>query len=590
MPYNPDRERAAPPVLSRERIRLAARAAAILLVLGLLWALVRGIDFMPLAVWLNGSKNTSAARVEKLVHQAETLREVGVLKKARDKLAEAVSIAPGDAKVKRLLAEVNDQIRRKTNEANRARARQYQEWRAKARRLKRNRQLLEAAQAFDRAATFAPTGNTEAREAAAQSRHDHYVKQAQAVEGDDPKRAAELYAEALTHRDNVSIRRARDHTLMEQGRREQEAQRQKELTSVSTADLAKMQADRLAAFEAFLIADKYAEAREMAKSAAAEEAMKPFAPSWQAAVRVVNALEARRQIIRKKVARMKGREQSFDTKQGRRQGEIKNVTAEGMTLKNQFIVDGQKVPGIKYRIEWADLTLKQSDALAADWKPSGQEGHVARGFLALAAADRAALIEAVDLSAGHPLAKYLRRRLVSLQSEGRYRKAMAQAKAAIRAGMWTKASDAAKRALREKPDDRDAREFMRQIALGKSRRPPLGQYKCVKCKDTYEIRCLRCNGSGRRKSQVRVRCKTCSGSGKDLSYRMDNWTRQQLDAIAASKDKYINMTICQDCKGRKWTRPACSLCSGTKKMTCPACTKPPSTNSRSSTRRTRSRR
>ena len=195
-------------------------------------------------------------------------------------------------------------------------------------------------------------------------------------------------------------------------------------------------ADRLTAFEAFLIAGKYSEARGMVQSATAEEEMKPFAPSWQAAVRVANALEARRQIIRKVVAGLKGKVHSFDTKQGRRQGEVIDVTAEGMTLKNQFIVDGQKVPGIKYRIKWADLTLKQSDTLAADWKLSGQEGYVARGFLALAADDRAALKEAVDLSAGHPLAKYLRRRLVSFESESRYCKAMAQAKAAFRARKW----------------------------------------------------------------------------------------------------------------------------------------------------------
>jgi len=152
-------------------------------------------------------REAAEARLASLLAAARTFRETDLLEKAREKLAEALELAPESAEVKRALAEVQKEIASRAAVAERAA--EYKKWTDKALDLKLAGKYLEAAEAYTKAAEYAPPGSTDATTSAASCMHDHFKTRASAAaESGDLEAAIDLYAKALEYRDAPETRAA----------------------------------------------------------------------------------------------------------------------------------------------------------------------------------------------------------------------------------------------------------------------------------------------------------------------------------------------------------------------------------------------
>ena len=145
-------------------------------------------------------------RIARLLKGADACREAGLLKEAREKLAEVLAIVPGHAQAKRMLSKIQEEAAR--NEAEASRAATYKRWMDKGFDLRFDGRFEEAAEAYTAARRYAPPRSTEARDAAATCRHKLFNIQASTADArGDLEEAIALYKRALKERENEETRR-----------------------------------------------------------------------------------------------------------------------------------------------------------------------------------------------------------------------------------------------------------------------------------------------------------------------------------------------------------------------------------------------
>ncbi len=110
-------------------------------------------------------KREAEANVASILKTARSFRDAGLLDKARDEAAEALKALPDHTEARRFLGDVQAEIAAK--KSAKERAADYKRWMDKALDLKLAGELEEAAEAYAKAAEYAPPGMNEAAEAAA---------------------------------------------------------------------------------------------------------------------------------------------------------------------------------------------------------------------------------------------------------------------------------------------------------------------------------------------------------------------------------------------------------------------------------------
>ena len=191
------------------------------------------------------------ARAASILKTARSLRQAGLLDKARDKAAEALEVIPDHAGARRFLTEVGAEIAAGQSEAERTA--EHRKWMDEGLRLRLAGKLRGAATAYERAQASARPGSTEAAEAAAECLAEYF--KAQAVDAEargDLERAVELYATALAKRDAPETRRRlADATGKLEAKRAGEARRAEAAEYKSHAEEAERRGDLERAVELY---------------------------------------------------------------------------------------------------------------------------------------------------------------------------------------------------------------------------------------------------------------------------------------------------------------------------------------------------
>ncbi len=149
------------------------------------------------------ARREAEARAEVHLKTARTLREAGLLDKARDEAAEALKVVPDHEGARRFLVDIQAEIAAGQSEAERAT--EHRKWMDEGLRLRLAGKLREAATAYERAQASARPGSTEAAEAAAECLASYYKAQAaDAAARGDLEPALGHYREAAKHGVDVS--------------------------------------------------------------------------------------------------------------------------------------------------------------------------------------------------------------------------------------------------------------------------------------------------------------------------------------------------------------------------------------------------
>jgi len=151
----------------------------------------------------------------------------------------------------------------------------------------------------------------------------------------------------------------------------------------------------------------YAETRRNLALALKQPDMADFKEELCAAIRVVQALEAREDAIRDGAEALVGKEVVLKTRTGARKGKVEGVSVEGITMASKIIIDGRAVGQTRATVKWSALAPGEQDRLAGSWKPEGLDGAVARAVLAFARKDKAGAERAATAAGDHALGKYL---------------------------------------------------------------------------------------------------------------------------------------------------------------------------------------
>jgi formylglycine-generating enzyme required for sulfatase activity len=132
-----------------------------------------------------------AAKIEKLMVSAGTMRDAGLHEKALEKLTEVLALDGNHAEARVMVAQIKKDLENKR--ATEQREAQYRKWMDQGTSLRLAGDYEKAAEAFERAVKFAPPGSTEAADSVRAARHDHYRARARVA------RAAERREEAIEH-------------------------------------------------------------------------------------------------------------------------------------------------------------------------------------------------------------------------------------------------------------------------------------------------------------------------------------------------------------------------------------------------------
>jgi hypothetical protein len=140
----------------------------------------------------------------------------------------------------------------------------------------------------------------------------------------------------------------------------------------------------------------YAGAQVYAERSAREEAMAEFRADLAAAGEAAELLEGRMASARRGAKALVGKEVELKTKTGKREGRVKAVDDEGITLVREIKVGGRAVGGSTSKVTWADLAPGAVADLAKDWSPEGAKGAVAQALAARAQDDARGVMHALE--------------------------------------------------------------------------------------------------------------------------------------------------------------------------------------------------
>jgi hypothetical protein len=133
------------------------------------------------------------------------------------------------------------------------------------------------------------------------------------------------------------------------------------------------------------------------------------------------------------------------TTSGRRRGEVKSASKDGIELTVRTIINGQVRSVKNVTIAWRELTPKEQERLAEDWEPEGPAGDVARAALALSAEDVGSAERGLLMAGAHPLAAHYRLRVAAIkEGEANLAARLAWEKLEAKAGAGRLAPDAAR--------------------------------------------------------------------------------------------------------------------------------------------------
>jgi len=162
----------------------------------------------------------------------------------------------------------------------------------------------------------------------------------------------------------------------------------------------------VAEVDSLLVQGEYMAARDVL-----EKAGLPRSAGYEAVIRVIRALEARRDCMRSEAERLAGTEVTLGTSKGPRKGKVEEVTAEGVTLAVQLVVGRELRGSSRLTIRWKDLSPEEEDRLSKAWAPEGPDGAVARAYVLVGRKDLAGAERALDAVGDHVLAPRLRERI-----------------------------------------------------------------------------------------------------------------------------------------------------------------------------------
>jgi hypothetical protein len=134
-----------------------------------------------------------------------------------------------------------------------------------------------------------------------------------------------------------------------------------------------------------------------------------------AAAEFADVFLARHAAMRRAVEVRVGETLTVYTTSGRRRGEVKSASKDGIELTVRTIINGQVRSVKNVTIAWRELSSKEKERLAEDWEPEGPAGDVARAALAVFGKDLGAAERALLMAGTHPLAGHYRLRVAAIR-------------------------------------------------------------------------------------------------------------------------------------------------------------------------------
>ena len=125
------------------------------------------------------------------------------------------------------------------------------------------------------------------------------------------------------------------------------------------------------AIEKFVLcvnAGRYSDALSVVQKASAGEQREGVSLEFQRASDAATALLARRQAMRDHVASFAGKQLALETVRGVRKGVVAEANEREIVLLAAFKIDGRVAGHARVKIGWTDLSEKQEEQLAGQWR------------------------------------------------------------------------------------------------------------------------------------------------------------------------------------------------------------------------------
>ncbi len=153
-----------------------------------------------------------------------------------------------------------------------------------------------------------------------------------------------------------------------------------------------------------------AAAQKLAKRASAGGDLAEFRAHVLAAAEAAKLLGDLDEAAKRGAKSLVGKKTELATKTGTREGRVKAVDDECITLMKEIKVGRRVVGGTRSRVAWSDLTPEALVELAKGWPPDGTTGAVAQALAARARGDVKGIQSALEGAGGDLLGQYLRER------------------------------------------------------------------------------------------------------------------------------------------------------------------------------------